>query len=55
MKRLDRYLLRELLPPLFLGTVMIAMLFMANDLIFVFKMFNVQQVPGGGGGAADFV
>lgn len=46
MKRLDRYLLRELLPPLFLGTVMIAMLFMANDLIFVFKMFNVQQVPG---------
>ena len=45
MRKLDRYLLGELLVPLLIGTVVIALLFVANDLIAIFKTFNVDAVP----------
>lgn len=45
MKRLDRYLLKELSIPLLIGTVVFALLFMANDMIFIYKSFNVDQIP----------
>jgi lipopolysaccharide export system permease protein len=45
MRQLDRYVLKEMFVPLFTGTIAIAMLFMANDLIAIFKTFNVNNVP----------
>lgn len=45
MKRLDRYVLKEISIPLIIGTVVFAMLFMANDLIFIYKTFNVDAIP----------
>ena len=45
MRKLDRYLLGELLVPLLIGTVVIALLFVANDLIAIYKTFNVDAVP----------
>ena len=42
---LDRYVAREVVWPLFAGTVVIAMLFVANDAIAIFKSFNVDAVP----------
>lgn len=45
MKRLDRYLLKELFVPLFIGTVIFAMLFVANDMIAIYKTFNVEAIP----------
>lgn len=45
MKRLDRYVLKELAVPLLTGTVVFALLFMANDMIFIYKSFNVEAIP----------
>lgn len=45
MKALDRYVLKELLVPLLIGTVVFAMLFVANDMIAIYKTFNVEAVP----------
>jgi len=45
MKRLDRYVIKELFLPLVIGTVVFAMLFVANDMIFIYKTFNVEAVP----------
>lgn len=45
MRRLDRYVLKEMIVPLIAGTVVIAFLFMANELIYVFKEFNLSSVP----------
>ena len=45
MKLLDRYLVRELLTPLLIGTVILALLFVANDMIAIYKNFNVDSIP----------
>lgn len=45
MKLLDRYLIRELWVPLFIGTVILALLFVANDMIAIYKNFNVDSIP----------
>ena len=45
MKRLDRYILKELSVPLFVGTVIIALLFVANEFIRIFKDFELQYFP----------
>lgn len=45
MSRLDRYVLKEIMVPMFVGTVVIALLFMANEFIAVFKNFEVTRLP----------
>lgn len=45
MKRLDRYVIRELIVPLLIGTVVIALLFLGNELIFLFKTVDARKVP----------
>lgn len=45
MKLMDRYIIRELIVPFIAGSVVIAFLFAANQLIFILKTFNVQNVP----------
>ena len=45
LKRLDRYILKELATPMVVGTVVIALLFMANEFIAVFKNFEVSRIP----------
>lgn len=45
MKRIDRYMVKELTVPLLIGTFVIALLFVANELIFLFKTFNTANVP----------
>lgn len=45
MKRLDRYILQELTVPLLIGTVVIALLFVGNEFIFLFKQFEISHVP----------
>jgi lipopolysaccharide export system permease protein len=45
MKRLDRYLLKEMTIPMLVGTVVIALLFMANEFIAVYKNFEVTRLP----------
>ncbi|MBS1722236.1 MAG: LptF/LptG family permease [Armatimonadetes bacterium] len=45
MKRLDRYVLKELSVPLVIGTLVFALLFVGNDMIYIFKTYNVQVVP----------
>ena len=45
MKRLDTYVLKESLVPLVIGTIVFALLFVANDMIAIYKTFNVDAVP----------
>ena len=45
MKRLDRYILKEMVGPMLIGTVIIALLFMANEFISIFKNFDVSNLP----------
>jgi lipopolysaccharide export system permease protein len=45
MKRLDRYVLKELATPMIVGTVIIALLFMANEFIAIYKEFEVTKLP----------
>jgi len=45
MRKLDRYIWREMGVPLFSGVIVIAMLFMANDVIAIFKELNVANIP----------
>lgn len=45
MKRLDRYVLKELFVPLLIGTIVIALLFVANEFIAIFKQFEISHVP----------
>ncbi|HVT12668.1 MAG TPA: LptF/LptG family permease [Fimbriimonadaceae bacterium] len=42
---MDRYIVRELIVPFIAGSLVIAFLFAANQLIFILKTFNVQNVP----------
>lgn len=45
MRRLDRYILKELFTPMVVGTLIIALLFMANEFIAIFKNFEVSRLP----------
>ncbi len=45
MKRLDRYVVKELSVPLFIGTFVFALLFVANDMMFIYKTYNVSAIP----------
>ncbi len=45
MKLMDRYIVRELIVPFLAGSIAIALLFGANQLIFILKTYNVQNVP----------
>lgn len=45
MRRLDRYIIRELIVPFLIGTVAVVLMFQANQLIFVLKSFQLQNVP----------
>lgn len=45
MKRIDGYLLRELIVPFLIGTVAVVLMFAANQLIFIYKSFPMQNVP----------
>jgi lipopolysaccharide export system permease protein len=45
MKRMDRYIVRELIIPFLTGSIAIALLFAANQLIFILKTYNAQTVP----------
>ena len=45
MKRIDRYVLKELIVPMTVGTVIIALLFLANEFISVFKEFEISRLP----------
>ena len=45
MKRIDRYLLKEMVVPMLVGTVVIALLFMANEFISIFKSFEATRLP----------
>ncbi|MBX3096054.1 MAG: LptF/LptG family permease [Fimbriimonadaceae bacterium] len=44
MRQIDRYIVKEMMVPLFTGTIVIAMLFMANDLIAIFKNLNTANM-----------
>lgn len=45
MKSLDRYVLKEMLVPLILGTVVVVVMFQANWLIALYKEFKLDRVP----------
>lgn len=45
MKRLDRYMWRELFVPFLIGSVGVLLMFQANYLIFQFKSYAVTSVP----------
>jgi lipopolysaccharide export system permease protein len=45
MKLMDRYIIRELIVPFLTGSITIALLFAANQLIYIMKTFNVANVP----------
>lgn len=45
MRRLDRYVFREMLIPFFTGTIIVALLFQANSYIYLAKNFNLDNIP----------
>jgi lipopolysaccharide export system permease protein len=45
VRKLDRYVLKELFVPMLVGTLVIALLFMANEFIAIFKNFEVTRLP----------
>lgn len=45
IRRVDRYVFKELLVPFVIGTIVIAMLFVANEFIAIFKNFDLANVP----------
>lgn len=45
MKRLDRYLIKEMSVPVIVGVVVTALLFIGNEMIAVFRILNLSQVP----------
>lgn len=45
MKRLDRYMFREMTVPFLIGLLTVVMMFAANHLIFVYKTFSMQSLP----------
>lgn len=45
MKKLDRYLLKELFVPFLIGTLSVLLMFQANQVIYILKTFTPQNVP----------
>jgi lipopolysaccharide export system permease protein len=45
VKKLDRYVLRELMVPFLIGTLSVLLMFQANTLIFQLKTFSLSAVP----------
>ncbi len=45
MKLMDRYIVRELIVPFLAGSIIIALIFDANQLIYILKQFNSQVIP----------
>ncbi|HEY0868344.1 MAG TPA: LptF/LptG family permease [Fimbriimonas sp.] len=45
MKRLDKYVVRELIVPFLIGTVAVVLMFQANTYMFYAKNFDLQNVP----------
>lgn len=45
MKLMDRYIMKEMIVPFIAGSFTIALLFSANQLIFIMKTFSLQNVP----------
>ncbi|HXH60892.1 MAG TPA: LptF/LptG family permease [Fimbriimonadaceae bacterium] len=45
MKRIDRYILKEMAIPMIVGTLVVALLFMANEFIGIFKNFEITRLP----------
>lgn len=45
IKRLDRYILREMVVPFLIGTVAVVLMFQINELIALYKNFNLNAVP----------
>lgn len=45
MKKVDQYMLKELAVPFLIGTVSVQLMFLANQYIYLFKTFSLQNVP----------
>jgi lipopolysaccharide export system permease protein len=45
VKRLDSYIFREMMVPAVIGTVAVALMFMANQLIYLLKEYPLQTTP----------
>jgi lipopolysaccharide export system permease protein len=45
LKKLDSYLIREMLVPFLIGTVAVVLMFQANTYIFLAKTLNLENVP----------
>lgn len=45
MKKLDQYLIREMIVPFLIGTVTVVLMFQANTYIFLAKTLNLDNVP----------
>lgn len=45
MKRLDRYLLKELVVPFIIGSIAVVLMFQINTYIWVGKNFNLENIP----------
>jgi lipopolysaccharide export system permease protein len=45
MRKLDSYMLRELIVPFLIGTVAVIMMFQANTYIYLGKNFNLKNIP----------
>lgn len=45
MRKLDRYVFREMWIPFIAGTLVVALLFQANSYIFLAKNYNIENIP----------
>ena len=45
MRKLDRYVFREMFVPFFTGTIIVALLFQTNSYIYLAKEYNVENIP----------
>jgi lipopolysaccharide export LptBFGC system permease protein LptF len=45
MKKLDSYMLRELIVPFLIGSIAVVMMFQANTYIYLGKNFNLENIP----------
>jgi lipopolysaccharide export system permease protein len=45
LKKLDQYIIREMIVPFLIGTVAVVLMFQANTYIYLGKTFNLENVP----------
>lgn len=45
MRKLDRYVWKELVVPFLIGTVAVQLMFMINQVMYIYKEFSMQRVP----------